>query len=427
MACGLSTGAAQPRTVVVGGGAAGLATAACLGRAGVDALVLESASQLGEQWRGRYDRLHLHTARVLSGLPGLALPRASGQWVPRDQMAAYLQRYAEHHGLDVRTGVTVTGVQRVAGGGWRVVTSAGNVEAPFVVMATGHDRVARLPAWSGMDRFRGRVLHSSEYRDPAPFIDQTVLVVGCGNSGSEIAVDLVEGGAGRVLLSVRTPPNIIPRDLFGVPVQFPGVLLSYLPTWLGDPLVRAVQRLLIPDLRTQGLRRPRRGVATQFASGGTIPVLDVGLVEAVRSGAVTPVAAIDGFSEEAVVLGDGSRLAADAVIAATGYQRGLEDLVGALDVLDDRGLPRAYGGTTLPNARNLHFVGYHPTIGGHLREIGREALRVARTIAGDLAAPPGRHAVRAGARAMARRPGPPSARPARRRAAAAPPRRGRGR
>ena len=107
--------------------------------------------------------------------------------------------------------------------------------------------------------------------------------------------------------------------------------------------------------------------------------------------------AIDGFGEEAVVLDDGSRIVVDAVIAATGYRRGLEDLLGTLDVLDERGLPRAHGGATLPHARGLHFVGYRPTIGGHLREIGREAGRVARSVAGDQAAPAPRRNGPAGA------------------------------
>jgi putative flavoprotein involved in K+ transport len=375
---------ASAQIAVVGAGPSGLATAACLKRAGLEPLVLERADRLGQQWRSHYDRLRLHTARALSGLPGLRLPRSKGPWVSRDDMAAYLETYAQRHALDVRTGVTVTSLARAEPDSWLVKNDSGDLHARFVVVAAGYNRRVHVPAWRGMATFRGRLLHSSEYRNAGPFGGRDVLVVGTGNSGSEIAVDLVEGGARQVFLSVRTPPNIIPRDLFGVPMQVPGVALSVLPPRIGDPVVRLVQRVFVPDLRADGLPRSRRGVATQFAAGDTVPVLDVGLVGAVRAHRVTAVAAVAGFSEDAVELADGTRLVVDAVIAATGYRRALEELVGDLGALDAQGIPTAHG-AALPTVPNLYFVGYHPTIGGHLREINRESARTARAIAKTVA------------------------------------------
>jgi len=379
VATGIS-GVRRSATVVVGGGPAGLATAACLRRVDREAVVLESTARLGDHWRGHYDRLHLHTARTHSHLPGMRFPRAYGPWVARDDMAAYLDDYARHHRLDVRTGVTATSLRPGLEGGWHVATSHGELQARSVVIATGHNRRARLPAWPGADGFAGVVVHASVYREPAPFRGRRVLVIGGGNSGAEIAVDLVEGGAERVLLALRSPPQLLPRQWLGVPVQVLGIGVGLLPTRLGDPLVRALQRLTVPDLAPQGLGRPRHGVASHLAAGGTVPVLDVGLVAAVRAGAVTPVAAVESFGRHSVRLIDGAEHDIDAVIAATGYETGLGDLVGDLGVLGADGLPSAGAGNgSAP--RGLHFVGFHPTIGGHLREIGREAARTAKLIA----------------------------------------------
>jgi putative flavoprotein involved in K+ transport len=373
------------RAVVVGGGPAGLATAACLAREGIGAVVLERAPRIGDHWRQHYDRLHLHTARALSGLPGLPLPRSAGPWVARDDVAAYLEDYAAAYRLDVRTGVEATRVDR-DGDGWAVATSGGELLARAVVVAAGHNRVPRLPAWPGRDAFGGEVVHSSAYRSAAPWRGRRVLVAGTGNSGAEIALDLAEGGAREVLLAVRTPPNILPRDVLGLPMQLAGIALGGLPPRVSDPLVRATQRLLVGDLSASGLPRPRRGVASQFRANGTVPVLDVGLVRAVRAGRVTPVAAVERLAPGAVVLADGRSVAVDGVVAATGFEPGLEALAGGLGVLDERGLPRAHGAAP-PGAPGLHFVGYKPVIGGPLREIGHEAAAAAREIARRRPAP----------------------------------------
>jgi putative flavoprotein involved in K+ transport len=236
-----------------------LATAACLRRAGVDALVLESAPRVGDGWRRHYDRLHLHTARALSGLPGLALPRSAGQWVARDEVAAYLERYARRHQLDVRTSTTVTSVRPGAGGQWEVVTGGGAIAARWVVVATGYNRCPYVPDWPGRDRFTGRVLHASAYRGPAPFRDRTVLVAGTGNSGAEIAVDLVEGGAARVRMAIRTPPHVLLREVNGMPGQVSGVLMRHLPIPIADALVTAATRSAVGDLPAYGIGRPPRG------------------------------------------------------------------------------------------------------------------------------------------------------------------------
>src|SRR3989440_12257577 len=121
--------------VVIGAGPAGLATAAMLRKRGVDALVLERDDAVGASWRKHYDRLHLHTVRWLSHLPGYRLSRRHGKWVSRDGVIGYLEGYARHHDLDVRTGVEVRRLDRhEADGGWVPDTSQGELRAAFVVV-----------------------------------------------------------------------------------------------------------------------------------------------------------------------------------------------------------------------------------------------------------------------------------------------------
>src|SRR3954462_8383002 len=199
--------------VVIGAGPAGLATAGALRHNGIGAVVLERDA-IGTSWRKHYDRLHLPTVRWLSHLPGYKMPRRYGKWVARDDVVEYLEDYAEVHNLDVRTGVEVEGIER-DGDGWRVRTTHGDLSAPRVVIATGYNKHQKLPDWPGLDSFTGELPHSGNYRTPAPYVGKTVLVVGTGNSGAEICVDLIEGGAKHVQMSVRRSPTVLLRDSNG--------------------------------------------------------------------------------------------------------------------------------------------------------------------------------------------------------------------
>jgi thioredoxin reductase len=202
---------------VIGGGPAGLAAAAELRRRGMHPVILERGERVGTSWRAGYDRLHLHTVRALSGLPGLGIPREAGRWPSRDAVIDYLERYRSAHELDV----------------------------------LGRTEVVRVEAAA-------------------------------------------------------------PED--------------------GD-------------------------------------------------GTVTPVAAVTGFEGDKVLLADGSAIAAQAVIAATGYRRGLEGLAGHLGVLSESGMPRLHGGP--PAAPGLFFVGYTVSLRGMLRDIAADARRVARALERD--------------------------------------------
>ena len=363
--------------VIVGAGPAGLATGALLRRAGLEPLLLEAGTEPGAAWRERYDRLHLHTPRLLSGLPGRRIPRRFGRWVARDDLLVYLHEYADAERLDVHTNVRVERIER-DGDAWRLDTPQGPLRAETVVVATGYNGTPFVPEWPGRASYSGEFLHSSEYRNPLPFRDRDVLVVGAGNSGAEIATDVADGRAARARLSVRTPPQILRRATAGIPAQLVGIAIRRVPPSWVDPISKAQRRLSIPDLAEQGLPRPEVGVRTSFITTGTTPVLDVGIVEAVRHGRVEIVAAVEGFDGAEVRLADGSRIDPDVVIAATGFRAGLDALVGHLGILDARGLPRATDGE--PAQPGLWFVGFKPTLGGQLREGSIAARNVAASV-----------------------------------------------
>jgi putative flavoprotein involved in K+ transport len=375
------------RVYVIGGGPAGLAGAAELRRRGTHPVILERGERVGTSWRAGYDRLHLHTVRGLSGLPGLAIPRSAGRWPSRDAVIDYLERYRAGHELEVRGSteverITAAGPQDGDGSRWVIHTVAGErLTARSVVVATGNARTPYVPELPGLESYAGQLLHAREYRNPAPFAGLDVLVIGVGNSGSEIATDLAEGGARQVWIAVRTPPQIVRRDTAGWPAHATGILVSRLPAALVDPVARVQQRLSVPDLTSYGIPRPEDGLMSRVRRTGEVPLQDVGFIAAVRGGTVTPVAAVTGFTGDKVLLADGSSVAAQAVIAATGYRRGLEAMAGHLGVLDENGMPKVHGGR--PAAPGLFFLGYTVSLRGMLRDIAADARRLAPAVARD--------------------------------------------
>jgi cation diffusion facilitator CzcD-associated flavoprotein CzcO len=360
--------------VVVGAGAAGLASAAELRRRGLSVIVLER-SMIGASWRGRYDRLRLNSSRPFSKLPGSRYARGTGMFPSRDQMIGYLERYAARERLDIRCGVTVHRIDRDEGG-WVLRTSTGNVRADEVIVAAGYAHTPFVPAWPGRDRFRGTLIHAADYRNADGFRGRDVLVVGSGCTGAEIAHELAANGAARVRLAVRTPPNIILRNPVGPLLA--RAMRKLLPVHRADAVLRFVSRREIGDLSEYGLPVPDEGVFSRLARLGVAPtIVDPEVIESIKERRIEIVPGVVSLDETGVTLAGGAQITADAVIAATGYRSALEPVVGHLGVLNERGVPHVVEREAAPG---LRFIGYTPRP-AHVGYMGGEAKRAARAIA----------------------------------------------
>lgn len=375
---GLSRGR-EADIVIVGGGAAGLTTAGALRRRGLDALVVERERLVGTTWRRRYERLRLHTVRAFSGLAHRPIPRRYPRYLPKDAYADYLEEYVTGLDLDVEP---ASAVSRVApdGARWLVETARTVFRPRVVVIATGQHAVPAVPDWPGRDTYRGRLIHSSEYRTGRVFDGQRVLVVGAGNSGAEIAAEVAAEGAAFVASSVRTAPPVVPRDVFGVPVQAFGIALSRLPPDVADRIGARVARAVMGDLSRYGLPPP----AWHPFTARRIPVIDVGYVRELEAGRIHVRRGVLRLSATGAVYDDGREERFDAIVAATGFRTGLERLLDVPGLLDARGAPRFPSGrpTSMPG---LYFMGFTESLRGILFEANRDSRRLARLVADYLA------------------------------------------
>lgn len=371
----------ESRVLIVGAGAAGLSTAAALGRRGIAATVVDRDDRIGGTWSRRYARLRLHTVRRFSGLAHRPIPKDLPRYLTKDDYASYLREYADAMQVNVSLGERVEKVDHVPGPdrrrGFEVVTSGGTRIAAVVVIATGHYAEPYVPVWEGLDEFGGVFLHSSVYSTGASYAGQSVLVIGLGNSGAEIAADLAEQRAATVSVAVRRTPPIVTRELLGVvPVQYLGIALTPLRApRLVDRGGAALRRIAVGDLSRYGLGEAAWGPFTARRPA----LIDTGFLKELTAGRITVRPEVTGFDGRHVVFVDGSREPFDVVVAATGFRTGLETILGMPGLLDDAGQPLWPSGrpTSVPG---LYFVGFDETVRGHLFEANRESRRLGHEI-----------------------------------------------
>jgi putative flavoprotein involved in K+ transport len=326
-------GTASPRVgpavfdaLVIGAGQAGQAAGYHLRRAGLSFAILEAGEEPGGSWPGYYESLTLFSPSRYSGLPGMPFPGPPERYPTRDEVTAYLRRYAEAFGLPVLTGERVLRAER-AGAGFRMLTAAGGeYQARTLIAATGSFARPHRPRFPGQEAFRGRILHAAEYRNPKPFRGKRVVVVGAGNSAVQIAHELA--GVAQTTLATRAPLRFEPQTILGRDVHF----------WLS----------------VSGLDRLPLGRLFEVSEPGGV-VDDGTYAAAVRSGRPDRRPVFSRFMEGGVVWDDGSEEAVDAVVLATGYGPNLGYL-GPLGALRADGRPNQRGGVSRAVA-GLYFVG----------------------------------------------------------------------
>ncbi len=368
--------------IIVGAGPAGLACAASMRELGLRATILEKADAVAPVWRRHYDRLHLHTDRGHSGLPGMAMSRTYPRYPSRTQVVDYLENYAAQFDLHPIFNRAVRTVRR-DGARWRVETAQQRFIAPVVVIATGWSDFPHRPSWPGSDAYQGAVIHSCEYRNPAAHAGKRVLVVGFGNSGGEIALDLAEAGV-DVTMAVRGPVQILPRELLGLPILTWAIAQARLPARVADFINAPAIRLAVGPVRNLGLKIARKGPRRMIEEDHRVPLLDVGTLARIRDGAIKLRGGIERFTADGVVFAGTPAEPFDGVILATGFRPDLRQLLpDSPDVVDDRGMPVATGRVTAEPG--LFFCGLTASPTGQLREIGIEARRIAQLAAIHLA------------------------------------------
>ncbi|KAH7433479.1 hypothetical protein KP509_07G071400 [Ceratopteris richardii] len=321
------------RVIIIGAGPSGMATAASLRRKGIPYVLLERASGIASLWKERtYDRLKMHLAKEACELPFKAFPERYPTFITRRQFIDYLEEYARDFCIQPRFNETVQSATfDEASQTWQVQTIAVGpfAEGPrrklvhtgrWLVVATGENAEMVLPSMPGLNEFKGTYIHSSQYKNGEAYAGKRVLVVGSGNSGMEIALDLANCGANTTMV-VRSPVHILTREMFGMSTFSVAMRLTKsLPLWLVDYILVSYSRLALGDTTSLGIQRPKVGPLELKCKMGKTPVLNVGTLEKIQSGDIKVKPAVEQLMEGGARFVDGTSLEFDAIIFATGYK-----------------------------------------------------------------------------------------------------------
>ena len=365
-------------TLIIGAGPAGMAVAGRLSKLAIPYLLLEKSDRVGHTWHGHYERLCLHTTKEHSNLPHLNFPEYYPTYVPRLDLIAYWEDYIRAMNIAPLFGQEVRHIRRV-GDAWETTTNKGVFRSRFVVVATGYNRVPYLPKWPGQEHSTLPMIHSKDYRNATPYKGKKVLLIGMGNTGAELALDLYENGA-FPSIAVRSPVNIILRDIFGRPAQNTAILLGKLPSWAYDFIAKAVQKRTIGNLTKYGLQASPYAPSEQLRRFGKVPVIDIGTVDLIKQRKVGIFPDVKSFQENSVTFVNGVTETFDAVIACTGYRAQVEDFFeNGQALLNERGYPRSLWFEE-PEYDGLYFCGFSIPLSGILRNIKIDSALIAEHI-----------------------------------------------
>ncbi|XP_031113712.1 probable indole-3-pyruvate monooxygenase YUCCA5 [Ipomoea triloba] len=351
--------------VIVGAGPSGLAVGACLKEQGVPFVILERADCIASLWQKRtYDRLKLHLPKQFCQLPKFPFPDHYQEYPTRREFIKYLESYAEHFDIKPRFNECVSSAKYdEACKVWRVKTAApdgGEVEyiCQWLVVATGENAESVVPEIEGLKEFAGEVIHVCDYKSGENFRGKKVLVVGCGNSGMEISLDLCNHDA-KPSMVCRNSVHVLPREILGKSTfELAVLMMKWLPLWLVDKILVVLTWFILGNIEKYGLKRPSIGPLELKNTRGKTPVLDIGALEKIRSGKLNVVPGIKKFSGGMVELVDGECLEIDAVVLATGYRSNVPYWLQEADFFSKNGFPK----TPFPNSwkgkSGLYAVGF---------------------------------------------------------------------
>jgi putative flavoprotein involved in K+ transport len=354
-------GSERFETVIIGGGQAGLAAGYHLARRGLPFVILDANERIGDSWRKRWDSLHLFSPARFSGLPGMPFPAPAHSYPTKDEVADYLEAYAARFELPVQTGVRVDGLSR-NGGGFVVTAGEKRFDADNVVVAMATHQIPRVPPFAP-ELDPGIVeLHAGEYRNPSQLQDAGVLVVGAGNTGAEIALDVVSGhptwlsgrGTGHVPFRIET---LAARHLF-IPLVF---------RFIGHHVL---------TVNTPIGRKERPKILSQGA-----PLVRVKPKDIAAAG-IERVPKTVGVRKGLPLLEDGRVLEVANVIWCTGFRPDFSWI--DLPIFGEEDNEPTHERGIVAHEPGLYFVGLsflYAMTSGFLRGVGRDADHVAKHIA----------------------------------------------
>lgn len=304
--------------IIVGAGPSGLAVSACLSQQGLPSLILERSDCLASLWKHRtYDRLKLHLPKQFCELPLFGFPENFPKYPTKRQFIAYIESYASHFKIQPKFKQAVqTALFDHAAGFWRVQTQDSEYISKWLVVATGENAEPVFPDVVGLDKFNGHVLHTSKYKSGSEFKNQKVLVIGCGNSGMEVSLDLCRHNAIphmvarnsvsysfrplkiylinllipvllNLYLILMSQVHVLPREIFGFSTfGIAMALLRWFPLRLVDKILLLMANITLGNTDQLGLRRPKTGPIELKNITGKTPVLDVGALSQIKSGKI---------------------------------------------------------------------------------------------------------------------------------------------
>lgn len=348
--------------IVVGAGPSGLATAASLNLLSIPNIVLEREDCFAPLWQKKsYDRLHLHLPKQACELAHMPMPTSYPTYPSRLQFIQYLRDYVSHFGISpVYHRLVESASFDEVTEKWKVkvrVINGGSDEIEeyscrFLVVASGETSDAFIPEVEGLSSFKGEVLHSTQYKCGKEYAEKTVLVVGSGNSGMEIALDLSNYGA-KTSIVVRSPVHILSKEIMHL-----GLFLArYLPFNMVEYLTVMLSKIMYGDLTKYGISRHEEGPFTVKAKYGKYPIIDLGTYKKIKSGEIQVLPALTSIRGSEVVFKNGESHPFDVIVFATGFKRSTNKWLKDDDLLDDNGFARLMPPNNWKGKKGLYCAG----------------------------------------------------------------------
>ncbi|GMI85801.1 YUCCA 10 [Hibiscus trionum] len=347
--------------IIVGAGPSGLATAACLNHHSIPYVILEREDCFASLWKKySYDRLHLHLDKQFCQLPHMSFPDSSPSFLSKHLFTSYLDDYVSRFKISPLYRRNVESAEfEEATGKWIVKARNlvyGEVEefnGGGLVVASGEASNPFTPEIEGLAAFPGDILHSTQFKNGKNFKNQKVLVVGCGNSGMEIALDLANHGA-QTSLVVRSPVHILSKDMTHLGM----ILLKYIPVNMVDWLMVMLGKLVYGDMSKYGITRPEEGPFLMKDAYGKYPIVDVGTSQKIKSREIQVVPGISGIRGNEVVFENRKTHPFDAIVFCTGFKRSTNVWLKGDDyLLNDDGLTKPSFPNHWKGRNGLYCVG----------------------------------------------------------------------